>query len=43
MKTFKQYLFLLEADETTLYNQLYKNIPYNTYEWIIRNDKIYVR
>jgi len=38
MKTFKQYLFLMEADETTLYNQLYKNMEKKDYEWIIRND-----
>ena len=38
MKTFKQYLFLLEADETTLYNQLYKNIDRNVYHHIIVYD-----
>jgi len=38
MKTFKQYLFLMEAYETTLYNQLYKNMEKKDYEWIIRND-----
>ena len=35
MKTFKQYMFLLEADETVLYNQLYKNIPENVYKEIV--------
>ena len=38
MKTFKQYLLLLEADETVLYNQLYKNIPKDIYHTIIISD-----
>ena len=42
MINFKKFLILLEADETQLHNQLYKNIPYEEYKTIINGKRNFI-